>query len=45
MSDRSIQPLSEDQKARLRAVDANWAYNMCCGRCTSGCYVDQLTGA
>lgn len=46
MSDNSVvRPLSEEQKALLRNMDPDWAYNMCCGRCTFGCYVDQLTGA
>jgi hypothetical protein len=40
-----ITPLSEDQKQRLREQDPNWAYNMCCGNCPTGCYVDALTGA
>jgi hypothetical protein len=40
-----VQPLSEDAKQRLREQDPDWAYNMCCGRCLNGCYVDALTGA
>jgi len=42
-----IEPLSEDFKAALRAIDPNWAYNACCGEPThcGGCIVDKLTGA
>lgn len=37
--------LSEHDKELLRQDNPNWAYDMCCGKCVSGCYVDQLTGA
>jgi len=40
-----VQPLSEEQKQRLREENPDWAYFMCCGKCTKGCYVDALTGA
>lgn len=40
-----IEPLSDEVKQRLREDDPNWAYTMCCGVCTAGCYVDALTGA
>ena len=44
-AEEHVEPLTEDMKARLRADDPDWAYNMCCGTCTRGCYVDALTGA
>jgi hypothetical protein len=43
MSD--IQALSEEAKDHLREQNPNWAYDMCCGECVGGCYVDKLTGA
>lgn len=41
----AVAPLDEETKAKLREQNPDWAYDMCCGKCTAGCYVDALTGA